>query len=84
MLKLITFLYGKPCETDGSFKAKYFRLFYWFMVMFFTFGLVSAIIMSFFNVSMIPATLLGIVLIPLVSRLVYSVNFKLQGLKREI
>ena len=25
MLKLITFLYGKPCKNDGSFKTKYFR-----------------------------------------------------------
>lgn len=83
-MKLITFLYGKPCEKDRSFKSKYFRFFYWFMVVFFTFALVTAVVMCFFNVSMIPVTILAALIIPLFSRLVYSVNLKVQGLKREI
>lgn len=83
MERLITFYFGKPCENDGSFRAKYFRLIYWFMVVFFTFGLVSAVVLCFLNVFLIPSTILGALVIPVLTRLVYSTNLKLQGLRRE-
>lgn len=83
-MKVITFLYGKPCEKDGSLKSKFFRFFYWFMVIFFTFFLAMAIVKCFFQVMMIPATLVSLVCVPLLSRLVYSINLKIQGLKREV
>lgn len=82
-MKIITFLFGKPCEKDGSFKSKYFRFFYWFMVVFLLSFLVVAVIMCFFEALMIPATLVALVVVPLVSRSVYSINLKIQGLKRE-
>lgn len=83
MLKLITLLYGKPCEKDGSFKEKYFRFIYWFVVLFCTFGFVSAVISCFFNASILPSVILFVLVLPFFSRFVYSANLKLQGLRRE-
>jgi len=82
-VKRISFLFGKPCEKDGSFKAKYFRFYYWFMVVFITISLAAAVIICFFNASMIPVTILVAIILPLFSRLFYSVSLKVQGLKRE-
>jgi hypothetical protein len=83
MLKLITFIYGKPCENDGSLKAKFLRFSFWSMVVFFTCGLVSAVIDCFFDLSLIPATIIFVLVLPFFPRFVYSANLKLHGLKRE-
>ena len=82
-MKLITFLYGKPCENDGSFKAKFLRFSFWSMVVFFSFGLVSAVIYCFFDVSLISATSIFVLVLPFFARFVYSANLKLHGFKRE-
>ncbi len=79
MLKLITFLYGRPCKNDGSFRAKYFRFFYWIFVVFFTFWIVTSVVYCFFNASLIPATIVGALIIPFLVRFVYSANLKWAG-----
>jgi hypothetical protein len=83
LLKLMTFLYGKPCKNDGSFKAKYLRFFYWLSVVFFTTVIVIAAVYCFFEPTLIPTTILGALVIPFFVRFVYSANLRLQGLKRE-
>lgn len=83
MLELVTFLYGKPCEKDGSLKARFLRFYYWFMVLVFTYGLVSSVVYCFFDVAFIPATIIAILVIPVFSRFTYSVFLKMHGLRRE-
>jgi len=83
ILMMITFLYGKPCKKDDSFKAKYCRFVYWFLAVFITFGLMSALILCFFNTSLLPATILLCLVVPFFVRFVYSANLKIQGLSRE-
>lgn len=83
LTKLIQFLFGTPCKYDGTFKSRFMRFGYWFFVVFYAFAVVLSVISCLFNVSLIPETIIVLLVFPLFSRFVYSINLKLNGLKRE-
>ncbi|WP_242220145.1 hypothetical protein [Bacillus cereus group sp. BfR-BA-01380] len=82
MIKFVQFVFGKPCKKGDTFQTKFARFVYWNAIVFYFFAVIFFGVCSLFNTVFIPS-LVGSLFFPLIFRLVYYMNLKMNGLEKE-
>ncbi|WP_235184466.1 hypothetical protein [Bacillus manliponensis] len=83
LIKFVQFLFGKPCKKGDTFQTKFMRFIYWKSIILYFFALFLFGILSIFSEVFIPS-FVGTLFFPVVFRLVYYMNLKINNLEKEV